>query len=144
MRMSDSSTVLLNVTLETAQPLAPERFVVPQPLADRTQGPRIQFANTRRSVLRRSDQTHGSQQAKVLRNCRPARAKIRCDRADGVGTPAQQTQNLAAGGGGHCPQHPPPVPPAAAGPFKCANLVTNTVTKRLRTGQVAKAREIAF
>src|SRR5215475_4651088 len=105
MRLSDSSTVLLNVTLETAQTLAPKRFVLPQPPADRTQGLRIQFANTRRSVLPGIDQTHGSQQAKVLRNCRPARAKIRRDRADGVGTPAQQAQNLAAGGVGNCPKH---------------------------------------
>src|SRR5215831_16690941 len=96
---------ILNVTLETAQTLAPERFVVPKPLADRTQGPRIQFANTRRPVLPGSDQTHGSQQAKVLRNCRPACAKIRRDRADGVGTPAQQAQNLATRGVGNCPKH---------------------------------------
>src|SRR6516225_6242088 len=116
--------------LEAAQAVAPECFVVLQPITDRAQRPRVQFADPRGAVSPADDQTDGPQQTKVLRDRRPAAAKIGGNLAHRAASTPQQGQNFAPGRIGDRPEYglASLVP---SGHQLRYLLVTNNVTIRL-------------
>jgi hypothetical protein len=92
------SSILLNVSFETAQVVIPKGLIISKPIVDRTQWFAVQFANTGRALLIRQDQAGGSQQTKVFRDCRTAGRKIGGDLTNGLpATAEEQGKDPAAG-----------------------------------------------
>src|SRR5215469_13498135 len=89
---------LFDVSLQVAQALAPERFVIPEPTVNPAQRPRVEPADSSRAVLPCRDQASRSQQAEMLRDGRPAGPEVRRDLSHRVPPAAQHRQDLPASG----------------------------------------------
>src|SRR5437016_10642168 len=96
---------VLDVTLEAAQAVGPQEFVVVEPRVHRAQRLGIQITNAGSAVFVSHHQASGAQNAKMLGDGRAAGAKVRGDLPDGVPTAEQEPEDLPTAGIGQGPEN---------------------------------------
>lgn len=89
--------MLLDVSLEAPQRVAPECVVVPEPVVHGPQRPGVQTAQSGGAVLASHNQACRAQQPEVLGDGGAAGRKVRRDLTDRLLPSTQQAEDLAAG-----------------------------------------------